>query len=243
MTSRPAFNAPSYYPDPNCAFIVVGDLRGNGKLDLATTNSASNNVSVLLGNGDGSFGPAVNYPVFSTATFVALGDLNGDGKADLAVVSTHQLSTNDVSVLVGNGDGTFQPAVYFGTSGGGPLTIADLNRDGSPDIALGGISLLLNRRAAGSAAELTSGFVGFGNVSVGSTSTETVTLSNPGTVALSISAITIAGPNSADLRQTNTYGSTVAPGSSCAFTTTFTPSALGLRTASIQIADNRFNSP
>ncbi len=200
---------------------------------------------MLLGNGDGTFGSATNYPVLATATSVAIGDLNGDGKADLAALTgpTLFVAHYHVSVLAGNGDGTFQPAANFGTSGQGALTIADLNGDGSPDIAVGGISLLFNRNPAGSVAQLTPGFVGFGSVAVASAPTKTVTLSNPGNAVLSISSIALTGPQSSDFKQTNTCGTAVVPGSSCTFTLTFTPSALGLRTASIHITDNAFGTP
>jgi streptogramin lyase len=85
-------------------------FNGDGKLDLVVANDGSNNVSILLGNGDGTFRAAVNYGVGSGSapTSVAVGDFNGDGKLDLAVAN--ELS-NNVSILLGNGNGTFQAAV------------------------------------------------------------------------------------------------------------------------------------
>ena len=76
----------------------------------------SNNVSVLLGNGNGTFQAAVNYAAGTSPHSVAVGDFNGDGKADLAVANGN---SNNVSVLLGNGDGTFQAAVNYG-AGTGP---------------------------------------------------------------------------------------------------------------------------
>ena len=62
--------------------MAVGDFNGDGKLDLVVANRASNNVSVLLGNGNGTFQAAVNYAAGSKPRSVAVGDFNGDGKLD-----------------------------------------------------------------------------------------------------------------------------------------------------------------
>ena len=91
--------------------VAIGDLNGDGDPDLAVANRGSDNVSVLLGNGDGTFQSAVNYGAGDGPSSVAIGDLNGDGDPDLAVANW--LSDN-VSVLLGNGDGTFQAAVNYG---------------------------------------------------------------------------------------------------------------------------------
>ena len=72
--------------------------------------SGSNDVSILLGNGDGTFQPGGTYSVGATADAIVAGDFNGDGKLDLAVVDKIAYGVpGAVSVLLGNGDGTFQP--------------------------------------------------------------------------------------------------------------------------------------
>src|SRR5882724_11055290 len=83
--------------------VAIGDFNGDGVADLAVTNYGADTVSVLLGNGDGTFRAAAPVAV-DTPTSVAVGDFNGDGKSDL-VVTNYGSST--VSVLLGNGDGTF----------------------------------------------------------------------------------------------------------------------------------------
>jgi dienelactone hydrolase len=116
--------------------VAVGDFNDDGKLDLAVANNGMNNVSVLLGNGDGTFQAAVNYSTGSGPYSVAVDDFNRDGKLDLAVAN----QSNSVSVLLGNGDGTFQPALNYG-AGQNPdsLAVADLNGDGKLDLAVGNL--------------------------------------------------------------------------------------------------------
>jgi hypothetical protein len=94
--------------------IAVADFNRDGKLDLVVANSDSNTVSILLGNGDGTFQPAMNFATTPDPFFVGVGDFNNDGKADLitANMSNNSGYCDCVSVLLGNGDGTFQvPAI------------------------------------------------------------------------------------------------------------------------------------
>src|SRR5437868_3822700 len=89
--------------------VAVGDFNGDGKPDLAVANISANDVSVLVGYGDGRFQVAANIGVVDFAGSVAVGELNGDGVVDLAV--------SDGSVLLGNGDGTFRAATNFAAGG------------------------------------------------------------------------------------------------------------------------------
>src|SRR5207245_8102031 len=127
-----AFRAPVNYAtgdSPNT--IAVGDFNADGKLDLAVVNGGNANgvssVSILLGNGNGTFYAAGNYPA-AFGTSVAVGDFNRDGKLDLVVVN---FGTSSVSVLLGNGDGTFRTAANYGADNASTsVAIGDFNGDG-----------------------------------------------------------------------------------------------------------------
>jgi hypothetical protein len=126
--------------------VAVGDFNGDGAADLAVTSIASERVSVFLGHGDGTFGPAVSYAVDSYGGSVAVGDFNGDGIADLAVPTY----ADTVDVLLGRGDGSFQGAASYAV-GTNPRSVAvgDFNGDAYPDLAVANygsdtVSVLLN---------------------------------------------------------------------------------------------------
>ena len=125
--------------------VAVGDFNGDGKPDLAVADSTTATVSILLGNGDGSFQPQVPYKVGKDPIAVAAADLNGDGKVDLAVSAEESGIT---AILLGNGDGTFQAPVDY-VPAGFTLIVADFNGDGVPDLAVcpvgGGITILLGK--------------------------------------------------------------------------------------------------
>src|SRR5262249_23532348 len=85
----------------NPVSVAVGDFNGDGKPDLVVANGGTANVSVLLGNGDGTFQSATSFGGLSGPASVAVGDFNGDGKGDLAVANS---GTTNASVLLGNGN-------------------------------------------------------------------------------------------------------------------------------------------
>jgi hypothetical protein len=126
--------------------VAVGDFNGDGHLDVVVANSGfypsfPGSISILLGNGDGTFQAPQSYAAGLDPSCVAVGDFNGDGYLDLAVSNPPILAgaVGMVSILLGNGDGTFQAAQQSGTSAqNGPLTlaVADLNHDGHLDVVL-----------------------------------------------------------------------------------------------------------
>jgi hypothetical protein len=130
-TFRPAVSYPAGPQGFGGPFIVVADFNGDGKADLATgPRSGSSNISILLGNGDGSFQAPTLVPAGNPIGRINVGDFNGDGKADLV--------TDGLSVLLGNGDGTFQKPVNYAFDSPYSLTVAlgDFNGDGRTDLAV-----------------------------------------------------------------------------------------------------------
>ena len=85
-------------------------VQQDDEMDLAVVNRADDDVSILLGNGDGTFGPKTDFPVGSFPRSVAVGLFNADSNLDLVVVNQPD---DDVSILLGNGDGTFGPKTDF----------------------------------------------------------------------------------------------------------------------------------
>jgi len=228
----------------------VGDFNGDGKLDLAVANQSAGNagpsmVGVLLGNGDGTFQPAVEYVAGSDtdSSSVALGDFNGDGNLDLAVANNG--GTNRASILLGNGDGTFQSAVDY-AGGSSLLAVGDFNGDGRLDMAVvdgasSTVSVLLQPGlVSGVNAVLSPTSLTFATQLVGTTSpVQSVLLSNYGTTTLSIAGI--AATN--NFSETDTCGSSLAAGASCTISVTFTPSVQGNLSGTLSITDDAAGSP
>jgi hypothetical protein len=151
------FNAPaSYATGPSPTAVITGDFNNDGILDLAVTNANcayqetglafselicdAGTVSILLGNGDGSFQQHIDYATGKNPSALAAGDFNGDGKLDLAIVNSQDGS---VSVLLGQGDGTFQSQVVYQVPGAESLVIGDFNNDHKLDLVVSGPSTLL----------------------------------------------------------------------------------------------------
>src|SRR5712692_693007 len=113
--------------------IATADYNGDGRLDLAVLN-ANDTVSVLLGNGDGTFQAHVDYTTGNGAIALRLGDVNGDQRPDLIVL---QAGAGSVGILLANGDGTFQNHADHSTgSNPGSLAVLDVNGDGKLDLVM-----------------------------------------------------------------------------------------------------------
>jgi hypothetical protein len=117
--------------------VAVADVNGDGRPDLVVANSNDNTVGVLLGHGDGTFQPERTWAVGADPYSVAVADINGDGRPDLIVANRggYFSAPGTVSVLLGNGEGTFQSQRTF-AAGNSPhsVAVADVNGDGRPDL-------------------------------------------------------------------------------------------------------------
>lgn len=212
--------------------LTVADLNGDGITDIVATG---NQVDVFIGKGDGTFSNYVAYNAGSFPTLVITGDFNADGKVDIVAAAEGATSSGAIEVLLGNGDGTFQPSVEINAALGfnEQMAVGDLNQDGTTDLFTPGTtgSLFLS----GPLASVTPSIVNLGTVFIGSTSAaSSVNLTNSGNGPLDITGINASTLYSV----TDTCGSTVAVSSSCAISVTFTPSGSGSSTGSLTITDN-----
>ena len=146
-TGNGNYGPPTIYPtgSPNSFWVSAGDFNGDGKIDLAVANDCfdgnctQGGVAILLGNGDGTFQPPTVYAAGAPNSLaIVTGDFNGDGKLDVALMN--QVQPPSISILLGNGDGKFQPPVLTDTSAGVSsnysIASGDFDGDGKIDIAL-----------------------------------------------------------------------------------------------------------
>jgi hypothetical protein len=138
------FMAPvDYTVGSNPQAVAAADFTNNGIDDLVTCSSSDSTVSILMGNGNGTFQPAHAFATGANPTSVTVGDLTGNGMLDI-VTGNRGYSTNgpSVSVLMGNGDGTFQAPITFALTNlrndGVSVAIGDMNHDGRLDLVVAG---------------------------------------------------------------------------------------------------------
>ena len=113
--------------------VAVGDFNDDGKADLALLNVAGNWVHILIGDGTGIFTRTLTYTVGQNPISIVVADLNGDGKDDIATANTNNLNFS-VSVLLGNGTGSFSLAKHYAATGSYSLDFGDFNGDGKTDL-------------------------------------------------------------------------------------------------------------
>ncbi|BBI30845.1 FG-GAP-like repeat-containing protein [Cohnella abietis] len=132
--AAPFKSATSYSAGTSTTDVTSADFNKDGHLDVASASLSSSSISVLLGNGDGTFGSEVTYNAGGQAIAITNADFNGDGHIDLA---TANWSSHSVSILLGNGDGTFANALVIPMSNSVHfIATADFNTDGKMDLAL-----------------------------------------------------------------------------------------------------------
>ena len=137
--------APSLSLSAKPTSVAVADVNNDGRPDLVLTKKGSSSVSVLLGNGKGSFSAPVDFPAGTAPGNVVLADINGDGKIDVIVSDS---ATGAINVLAGNGDGTFgAPVSYAAIANPTSVALGNFKGNGKIDLAVlssTGIALLTN---------------------------------------------------------------------------------------------------
>jgi FG-GAP-like repeat len=218
-----SFAAKLVYPVSSAGdSVAAADVNGDGKVDLVTDG-----VSVLLGNGDGTFRKGWDAMLGFEGS-VNIGDFNGDGKLDIAAGS---------SILLGNGKGDFQkPLTFAGLFSRSPISIGGFNADGGLDVL--GVDVLSGALtlAVQVPVYFTPTNLDFGSQLIGTTSPpQPAALTSFGTKPLAVT-IDITGANAADFAQTNNCGKSLPPNGGCKIQTTFTPSLVGNESASLNVS-------
>ena len=256
------FQTPISIPTPATNYALAsGDFNQDGKLDLLVTLEGDTGCSgwfggaaytFLQGNGNGTFTPGPinclgsDYPVYPLVA-----DLNADGKLDVLIPMLSEDGKDPhpfgPALLEGNGNGTFtQLGQFFVGATSRGAVVADFNGDGMPDIAVLNadnyatgdnvtfVTVMFNATQPVSVSPLN---LNFGTITTGSSKMNTVILTNNQSKTLAISGITLGGSNPGDFSETQNCGTGRKAGWECTIKITFTPTATGLRTATLSISD------
>ncbi|MDF2451447.1 MAG: Integrins alpha chain [Bacteroidota bacterium] len=213
-------NTPTTTGNPNG--ITSGDFNNDGKMDMVTCNSVSNNISVFLGTGTGTFTHNGNVLVGTNPYAVITADFNKDTILDL-VVTNH--NSNNFSVLMGLGTGGFATAINYTTSAGPTaVTTSDFNKDGNLDLAL----------SNDGGSNVVSFFYGNASGVFGAAQNK-----NIGTISLIIVSADFNGDSYPDIATVNGPSNNVSIklGSASGFDTTFINYNVGTYPASLAFAD------
>jgi hypothetical protein len=235
-----------------CCLVAAGDFNGDGALDVAVPNfnaGGASTVSVLLNAGPGGGSPKVAFfpaslnfgerllNTSSTNQIVTLSNISG-AVLDISSISLTGAGSGDYSFLNSCGltlaadaictlEVGFRPVVQGAQPAA--VSITDNAANSPQTVALNG---------TGTALKLSSGSLNFGSVTVGSSSSQTLKLSNVGAKVLSIQGVAIVGTNKSDYRESNNCGTSIPAKSSCAIKVTFTPVRKGPLNANLGFTTN-----
>lgn len=250
---------------PNVTAVASADMNGDGQPDLIVSNT--NGIQVLLNQGGGSFAPTAQGVLPLYAGDVIPGPLCNDGDNDMGCVtydsqvitgSFFALGENDVAVSVAGVAYVFQNPAESGilstpTQGfvAGPnstmMSASLTNPAGLDDLLVAtsqGAAFIANTQTGAPIVVLAPTSLTFASQTLGTTSaSQPIMLSNTGNATLSLDSITITGPNASEFNLTDGCSASVPANSACTINVTFTPTAAGNATASVNFADNAAGSP
>ncbi|MBA3913331.1 MAG: VCBS repeat-containing protein [Acidobacteriales bacterium] len=236
--SGPVYTVYATGPDS----LALGDLNGDDVLDLVSTGGLF--ADVFLGNGDGTFGPDMNFSIAFGGDSTRIIDMNGDGIPDLVFPGGNTASATNVAIRLGRGDGTFGSESFFPSGEAGyALAIADFNGDHQPDVAVADQNgnAVINLLNTGPVSFSPSTTLKFLQQLVGTPSpTQTVKLTNTGASALGITSIKVGGRG---LAMQNDCGSSVAPSGSCNLRVRFQPTVQGSVQGAVTLVDTASTKP
>jgi len=220
--------------------LTTADFDGDGNLDLAIVDSKNSSVVIAYGMGDGTFRRGPTYSTAFNPFSIGTADVNGDGKLDL-VIDDNGYGIADFSILLGNGNGTFQPSTVYDAGTVDVFAIADFNNDGRLDVGLttssDTIAVLVQDN--GTVMHMAPSQLNFAAQLTGSVSpAKAITVSNTGSSPVGVSNVAI----SANFSQLNNC-TVIQPGHSCEVGVYFTPTVTGNLTGYVAITDNGGGSP
>jgi hypothetical protein len=216
--------------------LVTADFNEDGKLDFAAVNSLDESISIYVGTGNGTFtlGPNQTTIPAPHSVGVATADVNGDGTLELLLAANSDVG---ITALANEDNAAFSTILqYGGVPAAGALVLGDFNNDGSIDMAVvqsasNTISVLLQSPSMAPS----SASVNFGNVLVGGSGNQTITVTNDGSAMLQIATVHAGGT----FTQTNNCTSgAIAAGDLCTISITFKPTATGLQSGTLTISGN-----
>jgi len=235
----------SYATGTNPTGIAIADFNGDGNLDIATANNTASTVSILLGTGTGTFGTNTDFLTATTPFFAYAADFNGDGKQDL-VVSAASTTSDRISIMLGNGDGTLQThtdhnSIFSGKATSQALAIADFDNDQMMDIATAdqitdNATVYMNLPMVTFTPGVT---LNFGAQNLGSNTTLSTTSTNVGTAP--VSDLTVSVGNG--YTDSTSCGSSLAVGANCSTSVTFAPTVCGTYNTTLAYNDNAPGGP